>query len=80
MQKHEFHTKICPQGTIELPKHLSGLTNHDVRVVLYDFGSKKSSGDKNKLFGALHKYANQSKIPNEKPAITKALKQKHDSR
>ena len=69
MQKQEFQAKISPQGTIELPKHLSGLTNHDVRVVLYDIGSKKSSRDKDNLLGALHKYANPDRIPYEKHAI-----------
>jgi hypothetical protein len=79
MQKQEFKARISPQGTIELPKHLSGLTNHQVRVVLYDIGSKALSIDKGKYFGALHQYANHDKASMERDALATALKQKHDT-
>jgi len=79
MHKQEFEARISSQGTISLPKHLSGLTNHTVKVVIYEIGSKKVRNDGAYFFGALHQYANPSKIDQEQHALINAMKKKHDT-
>lgn len=79
MHKQEFDAVISSKGTIKIPKSLAGLTNHAVRVVLYDIGEQANPGGIPHLRGALQEYANPKKASLEKTAMAKALLKKHDT-
>jgi len=66
MHKYEFYTKISDDGIIVLPEKINHVRNHNVKIIIL-------------LLGALHVYADESKVEKEKQAILKAIKSKHET-